>query len=165
MNILPVALGLLAWQMLNGKNKKPFGKAENADGGFGAEMFKNGLLDGLLANPEALSSLASVTKLFDKKASQKEKSTAIFGLLSNPAVFEFAKTFFTAKTDSGEGFNEKAKSENAETNADEAAGNEEAQYSPSEQAQEAFKPVTAVAGVEVTDKLCRLYDNWYIKNN
>ena len=101
------------------------------------------LISELLSNPEALSSLIRVNKLFGKRATSEEKSAAVFGLLSNPFVFELAKGFFMMQ-------------EKNETYT-------ETPYSPSEEAAEAFRPVAPVAEVEITEKLCHLYDNWYIK--
>lgn len=142
MNLLPILLGLI---MFSGFNKKD--KNKQSVGGLNL-----GDLSGILSNPDAIGLLPHVTKLFDKNASEEDKNAAMMALMTNPAVFEIMQKF-TSKKDDGQDvaqdFGENSQQENS------------TEFSA--ESKEFFKPVENVAGVEISQKLYKLYDNWYIK--
>jgi len=159
MNILPLLLGFIAWQFFSGKNKKPPEK-EDANP---FKYFGGGLLNDLINNPEALAALAQVTTLFDKGADEAEKSAAIFSLLSNPAVFEIAKGFFNSYNSAKSKREREPDRRKTRSEQPSPPAPEPQPQSPSKEAREIFEPVSTIAGVKISEKLCHLYDNWYIK--
>lgn len=157
MNLLPLALGFLAWQFL----KKNGNGTNSALGGL------NGI-GNLLNNPDALGMLTSFGKLSDKKATTAEKTSALIELLSSPAILEVAKSLFKNYAPaSGSDKADNRQSEEKKTGAGKKSSpiseddfkTEEA----TDESKQFFKPVETVAGVEISKKLYHLYDNWYLK--
>lgn len=162
MNLLPLLIGLM---LMNGfkkdKNKK--------QGGLGSL----GDLGGIFSNPDAMALIPHITKLFDNGASEEDKNAAMMALMTNPAVFELVQKFMTKKTDgqateqndgqpddAPKGDGGKSVFETGNGMDGDAAFDAEAF---SAESKEFFKPVENVAGVEISQKLYGLYDNWYIK--
>ena len=99
-----------------------------------------------------------ITKLFDKNACEEDKNAAMMALMTNPAMFEIIQKF-TAKGDRPQ-----------DTAQDFGNFGDKAQEQPTDgkdgysaESKEFFKPVENVAGIEISQKLYKLYDNWYIK--
>lgn len=141
MNILPMLLGFLAFQMVNKNNNKPAGK--------------NGLdLNSLLSNPEALGVLTSLSKLGLKNA---DTTQALMEIVSNPMVMNLFTSLLSKNTSAQSTADVRdAPEQNNGLNV-----NKESKFS--EDAVGFFKPVETVAGVQISEKLYHMYDNWYIK--
>lgn len=144
MNPLPLLLGFMLIKGLGKKDK------DSGDGGLGS----------LLGNPDAMAMLPHVTKLFDSAATEQEKNDAVMALMTNPAVFDIVSRF-TVKNDGGKS----GKNNNDDAPADETAKNagETGKREYSDESKEFFRPVEKVAGAEISGKLYKLYDNWYVK--
>ncbi len=175
MNLLPILLGFMLFSGFNKKNK---------DAQFGG--LNLGDLSGILSNPDLIGLLPHITKLFDKNACEEDKNAAMMALMTNPAMFEIIQKF-TAKGDRPQdtaqdfgNFGDKAQeqptdgkdgysAESKEFYSCNRANNEkDAKHTVyndgySAESKEFFKPVENVAGIEISQKLYKLYDNWYIK--
>lgn len=136
MNPLPLLLGFMLIKGLGKKDK------DSGDGGLGS----------LLGNPDAMAMLPHVTKLFDSAATEQEKNDAVMALMTNPAVFDIVSRF-AAKNDGGK----------SGKNNDDAPAGETEKREYSDESREFFRPVEKVAGAEISGKLYKLYDNWYVK--
>lgn len=143
MNLLPLLLGFLLI--------KGFGKKDAPKGGADS-------LGSLFSNPDAMSMLPHVAKLFDSSATEQEKNDAMMALMTNPAVFDLVSKF-TSRDKSGD---EKHSSEPTDEKPDAPKGGK-SDDGFSGESREFFRPVEKVAGVEISSKLYKLYDNWYIK--
>lgn len=151
MNLLPLALGFLAWQFFGKKNKE----SSVLGGGIGK----------LLSNPDAIGMLTSFAKLSDKTTTTAEKTSALIEMLSSPVIFEVAKSLFksAAETAASTSANTSTATKETADNIKKAPENFSA-TDISDESKQFFKPVETVAGVEISKKLYHLYDNWYLKN-
>ena len=143
MNPLPLLLGFMLIKGLGKKDK------DSGDGGLGS----------LLGNPDAMAMLPHVTKLFDSAATEQEKNDAVMAVMTTRAVLRGVGRF-AAKNDGG-----KSGKNNDDAPADETAKNagEAGKREYSDESKEFFRPVEKVAGAEISGKLYKLYDNWYVK--
>ncbi len=134
MNLSTIAILLIAWQLLSKKNTPPSSPFENLSQ-FMSDDTKN-IMD-------------CVEKLSSKESSQEDKTGAIFQMMTNPAVMNFASNLFKKKDEP------KSNAENEEGFKFET---------PSKASQDFFKPIDNIADAEIKHKLYWFYDNWYIKN-
>lgn len=139
MNMLPLLLGFLAYQMFNKKSDKPAG-INSLD------------LSSLLSNPETLGVLASLTKLGSNNA---DTTKALMEIISNPAIMSIFTGLLNNRTEKAPDIKD------APSQHDGLNVNKEAKFS--DKAVNHFKPVETVAGAQISEKLYNLYDNWYIK--
>ena len=152
MNLLPLLLGFF----LIGSFKKQGEKQNDFD------------LSQILSNPDVVSLLPNLAKLFDKNSTDQDKNTAIMTLLTNPVIFEIVQKF------TGKNQNE-TQQQNDETQKQEDKKQEESvkqkdcneeykkQQTFSDESKEFFAPIKDVADKQISKKLYSLYDNWYIK--
>lgn len=152
MNLLPLLLGFV----LIGSFKKHSEKQNAFD------------LSQILSNPDIVSLLPSVAKLFDKTATEEDKNTAMMALLTNPVVFEIMQKFAGKNQNETQENNSQQKEE--QTNKEEKTEQKQDEYKPQEKQQtfsdeskEFFAPIKDVADKQISKKLYALYDNWYIK--
>lgn len=152
MNLLPLLLGFV----LIGSFKKHSEKQNGFD------------LSQILSNPDIVSLLPSVAKLFDKTATEEDKNTAMMALLTNPVVFEIMQKFAGKNQNETQENNSQQKEE--QTNKEEKTEQKQDEYKPQEKQQtfsdeskEFFAPIKDVADKQISKKLYALYDNWYIK--
>ena len=165
MNLTTIALALLAYKLLSGNSTKSKGDTPKVD--FGQFL-----------NDDTQSLLQSVSKLQDKTISQEEKSSAIFQLLTNPAVLSILNNLSGGKSQGDATQSSSNKQQQEETFASRnqhddcppqqpanAHQNDEGYTfaTPSDEAKQGFAPIEKIAGVEVSHKLYALYDNWYAK--
>lgn len=152
MNLLPLLLGFV----LIGSFKKHSEKQNGFD------------LSQILSNPDIVSLLPSVAKLFDKTATEEDKNTAMMALLTNPVVFEIMQKF--AGKNQNETQENNSQQNEQQTNKEEKPEQKQDEYKPQEKQQtfsdeskEFFAPIKDVADKQISKKLYALYDNWYIK--
>lgn len=152
MNLLPLLLGFV----LIGSFKKHSEKQNAFD------------LSQILSNPDIVSLLPSVAKLFDKTATEEDKNTAMMALLTNPVVFEIMQKFAGKNQNETQENNSQQKEQ--QTNKEEKTEQKQDEYKPQEKQQtfsdeskEFFAPIKDVADKQISKKLYALYDNWYIK--
>ena len=151
MNLLPLLLGFVLLGTFNKQNKK-----ENAFD-----------LSQILSNPDLVSLLPNVAKLFDKTATDEDKNLAIMTLLTNPVIFEIVQKFATKNQNSYEQNNQPQNEEKTEQKQEEHHNKQEEknekQQTFSEESKEFFSPISDVADKQISKKLYALYDNWYVK--
>lgn len=152
MNLLPLLLGFV----LIGSFKKHSEKQNAFD------------LSQILSNPDIVSLLPSVAKLFDKTATEEDKNTAMMALLTNPVIFEIMQKFAGKNQNETQENNSQQKEQ--QTNKEEKTEQKQDEYKPQEKQQtfsdeskEFFAPIKDVADKQISKKLYALYDNWYIK--
>ncbi len=104
----------------------------------GGKTLPTDVLGGLLSD--------GVQTLADSSSSAQDKTGAVLNLISNPSVMNAVQKVFGRQ--SGE-----------------PQTNEEGYVFPprSKESQEFFRPIKDVCGSEVTDRLCKFYDNHYVK--
>ncbi len=138
MNWSTVALLFFAWQMLS-KNTQSSPKLQDI-APFLSEDTK-GILEG-------------VTKLASTTASNEDKTGAIFQMMTNPTVMNFAQNLFGGQ---------KPQTEETPTTPPQEQNDEGYTFdSPSERAKQFFAPIDTIATTEIKHKLCYFYDNWYL---
>ena len=152
MNLSTLALILLAWQLLYGGNssqntQQPPPKPKLTD--FLSEDTKN--------------MMNCVDKLSSQECSQEDKTSAIFQMLSNPAVMNLASNMFggfgkTTTKQPDESERQQQNDENADVNSEGYRFE-----TPSKASQEFFRPIDNIADEEIKHKLYWFYDNWYVK--
>ncbi len=142
MNPLPILLGVFAWNAL--KPQKPKTGGESWD-----------QLGQLLARPELLDVLGSVSKLTDKTVSPEEKNAALMELITNPTVIELAKEVLHANESGEPHVTDVTESKVVPPNS----------ASPQHSETPVFEPVEKIAGIEISEKLKKLYDNWYVSSS
>lgn len=149
MNLSTVALILLAWQLLSDKRQTD------------RSAPKAGLTD--MLSDDVKNVINSAQKLADSHSTQADRAGAIFEIMSNPALQNFANGIFggmgSEKSDAQtQETPETPKQKDGEVN-DEGYRFEAA--SPA--SQEFFRPIDDIADTEVKHKLYWFYDNWYNK--
>lgn len=98
-----------------------------------------------------------------------DKMSVVMELMSNPVVAELVGKFLGNQPTSGAG--EEIHNDGAtETEQDYSASSgqdfnarDTSASEATEESEEFFRPVENIAGVEVSEKLRHLYDNWYTK--
>ena len=152
MNLTTVALALLAFKLLSGKSAPS--KAEQPKVDFGSFL-----------NEDTQNLLSCVNKLQDKSLSQEDKTSAIFALITNPAVISILSNLSPNATPSSDANGNSPPP--SEPTPSPAHQNDEGYTfeTPSAEAEQAFEPIKNIAGVEVSHKLYSLYDNWYAKKH
>ena len=148
MNLLPLLIGFVLLGTFNKQNKK--------ENGFD--------LSQILSNPDIVSLLPNVAKLFDKAATDDDKNLAIMTLLTNPVIFEIVQKFATKNQNSNQQNNQPQNEEKAEQTQEENNKQEEKkQQTFSDESKEFFAPINEVADKQISKKLYALYDYWYVK--
>lgn len=111
----------------------------------GGKTLPTDVLGGLLSD-ETKSLIDGVQTLADSSSTSQDKTGAVLNLISNPSVISAVQKVFGGQ--SGE-----------------PQTNEEGYVFPprSKESQEFFRPIKDVCGSEVTDRLCKFYDNHYVK--
>ena len=156
-NLSMLALILLAWQLLsNGSNSqsKPSTRPQI------------GLSDFL--NDDTRDMLNCVNKLSNSQCSQEDRTSAIFQMMTNPAVMNLASNLFGGKAQEnpGESAPQQENSVHTQnsTTSDPHVNDEGYRFeTPSQASQEFFRPIDNIADTEVKHKLYWFYDNWYVK--
>ncbi len=152
MNLLPLLLGFV----LIGNFKKQGEKQNGFD------------LSQILSNPDLVSLLPNVAKLFDKTATEEEKNTAMMAMLTNPVIFEIVQKF-AGKNQNDSQQNNDAQQKEQQTDKQEQNKQKQdecqtqKQQTFSDESKEFFAPIKDVADKQISKKLYALYDNWYIK--
>ncbi len=151
MNLLPLLLGFV----LIGSFKKHGEKQNGFD------------LSQILSNPDIVSLLPNVAKLFDKTATEEDKNTAMMALLTNPVIFEIVQKFAgknqneTQENNTQQKEQQPSKEETTRQKQDECKPHEK-QQTFSDESKEFFAPIKDVADKQISKKLYALYDNWYV---
>ena len=146
MNLSTVALLLIAWQVLSSGDK---GSKQNAPQSSPLDTISAFLSD------DTKNIISCVSKLSDSKCSQEDKTGAIFQIMTNPQLMNFASNLF--------GGNGEQQQKQNEQNSD-FTNNEGYKFDqPSPASQEFFRPIDNIADAEIKHKLYWFYDNWYIK--
>ena len=157
MNLSTIALMLLAWQLLsNGRNTQHDSSPRP----------QIGLTDFL--SDETKSMLNCVDKLSSSSCSQEDKTSAIFQMMSNPAVMNLASNLFGGKPQGDAQTKEPSASNDSssihKSTQDEHVNDEGYRFdTPSASSQEFFRQIDHIADTEVKHKLYWFYDNWYVK--
>ena len=159
-NLSTVALILLAWQLLsntpNKENTRPRPQV--------------GLSDFL--SDDTKSMINCVDKLSSSQCSQEDRTSAIFQMISNPAVINLASNLFGGMGNSTTANPTNNTTENAENlsqkqenhSSDQHVNSEGYRFeTPSSASQEFFRPIDNIADTEIKHKLYWFYDNWYVK--
>ncbi len=152
MNLTTVALALLAFKLLSGKPSSS--KAEQPKVDFGSFL-----------NEDTQNLLSCVNKLQDKSLSQEDKTSAIFALITNPAVMSILSNLSPNGSQNNDAT---SNSPPTQTDIQQNCRQNDEGYTfetPSAEAEQAFEPIKNIAGVEVSHKLYHLYDNWYAKKH
>lgn len=157
MNLTTVALALLAFKLLSGNSTERKKDAPKVD--FGQFL-----------NDDTQTLIENVTKLQDKSLSQEDKTSAIFALLTNPAVLGVLSNFTGGKGQENQDQTPKESPSQQPTfvkQEEEVSTHQNDEgytfRAPSDEAKQGFAPIEKIAGVEVSHKLYSLYDNWYAK--
>ena len=142
-NFLPVIIGVLLFSLFSDKGGgKQSGGSGNA---IDMENIQN-----------TVGAINSFNKLGGKDT---DKMSVVMELMSNPVVAELVGKFLGNQPTSGA--DEKIHNDGAteqDFNARDTSASE-----ATEESEEFFRPVENIAGVEVSEKLRHLYDNWYTK--
>ncbi len=133
MNLSTIAILLIAWQLLSKRTRLRLRRLK--------------IYRSLCRTTQKYNGLRR--KLSSKESSQEDKTGAIFQMMTNPAVMNFASNLFKKKDEP------KSNAENEEGFKFET---------PSKASQDFFKPIDNIADAEIKHKLYWFYDNWYIKN-
>ena len=145
MNFLPVIIGVLLFSLFSDKGGgKQSGGSGNA---IDMENIQN-----------TVGAINSFNKLGGKDT---DKMSVVMELMSNPVVAELVGKFLGNQPTSGadeEIHNDGATETEQDFNARDTSASE-----ATEESEEFFRPVENIAGVEVSEKLRHLYDNWYTK--
>jgi len=150
MNLLPLLLGFVLLGNFNKQTKK--------ENGFD--------LSQILSNPDLVSLLPTVAKLFDKTSTDEDKNLAIMTLLTNPVIFEIVQKFAGKNQNETPQQNSEPQNEKNEKPKDkqnECNQKNEKQQTFSDESKEFFAPIKDVADKQISKKLYALYDNWYVK--
>ena len=131
-------------------------------------------------NDDTRGILEGVSKLSSPTATSEDKTGAIFQMMTNPTVMNFAQSLFGQKVEtppSSESpfFDNHSTQNPPTTNATSgqfdntqppptAPQNDEGYTfdSPTERAKQFFAPIDTIATAEIKHKLCYFYDNWYL---
>jgi hypothetical protein len=152
-NFLPVIIGVLLFSLFSDKGGgKQSGGSGNA---IDMENIQN-----------TVGAINSFNKLGGKDT---DKMSVVMELMSNPVVAELVGKFLGNQPTSGAG--EEIHNDGAtETEQDYSASSgqdfnarDTSASEATEESEEFFRPVENIAGVEVSEKLRHLYDNWYTK--
>ena len=156
-NLSMLAVILLAWQLLSNspntrQNPSPPPQIGIAD----------------FLNDDTKNMLNCVNKLTNSTNTQ-DTTSAIFEIISNPAVMNIASNLFGSKGNSGaqgeQGQESSSTTAQTSSETDNPHVNEEGYRfeTPSESSQEFFRQIDNIADAEVKHKLYWFYDNWYVK--
>ena len=156
MNLSTIALILLAWQLLSNNSNSPSKPSSRP---------QIGLSDFL--NDDTKNMLNCVNKL-STPCSQEDRTSAIFQMMTNPAVMNLATNLFGGNTqeNTGESAPQSDNSVHTQntTTSDPHVNAEGYRFeTPSQASQEFFRPIDNIADAEVKHKLYWFYDNWYVK--
>lgn len=155
-SFLPVLIGVLLFSMLskNGGGEKK-NKSEN------------------FIDMENIQNTVGAINSFNKLgAKEGDTMSVVFELMSNPVVAELVGKFLGKQAPRASTTDDVHNNSNENNGFDFAAAADEAPSpagetsapAESSEAEEFFEPVENIAGVEVSEKLKHLYDNWYTKN-
>ena len=151
MNLSTLALILLCWQLLGNTPKTQQKKSPP----------QIGLTDFLSDDTKNI--LNCVGKLSSSSCSQEDKTSALFQMMSNPAVMNLASNLFTqggAQT----GGSSTSEGSSTAPQTDEHVNEEGYRFeTPSADSQEFFRQIDHIADAEIKHKLYWFYDNWYVK--
>lgn len=146
MNLSTVALLLLGWYALSGSNKQSQRDERKTS------PLEN--LSGFLSD-DTKNILNCVSTLSSNKCSQEDRTSALFQMMTNPAVMNLAGNFFG-------GMGAGSKDEQGES--DQHVNSEGYRFeTPSASSQEFFRQIDNIADTEIKHKLYWFYDNWYVK--
>lgn len=156
MNFLPVLIGVLLFSLFSDKGGAK--KSGDSDNVIDMENIQN-----------TVGAINSFNKLGGKDT---DKMSVVFELMSNPVVAELVGKFL----------GKQPANEETEVHNDTSGGGQDfsaasaqdfsESFAPQEtpatedtanESEELFRPVENIAGVEVSEKLRHLYDNWYTK--
>ncbi len=162
MNLIPLVLGFLLFKMLPAFNNK--NAAQKPDESVKRDPFGN--IDQL---QQALSLVTLFNKLKDNKA---DMSQVMGEVMNNPLAMDLIKRFgFGAKeentdarssSDTQKEYNNQTTNQNARQEATENKEPEKEKTEEDFSSSDLFHPVENIAGVELTEKLKKYYDNWYL---
>lgn len=149
MNFLPVLIGVLLFSLFSDKGGAK--KSGDSDNVIDMENIQN-----------TVGAINSFNKLGGKDT---DKMSVVFELMSNPVVAELVGKFL----------GKQPANEETEVHNDTSGGGQDfsESFAPQEtpttedtanESEELFRPVENIAGVEVSEKLRHLYDNWYTKS-
>ncbi|MEG1706598.1 MAG: hypothetical protein RR086_03360 [Clostridia bacterium] len=147
MNILYLVLFFVVFKMFNGGDKNTSDTKSSFD-----SLSSLGIL-----GDNGKDIINSINKLNDP---QSNKQNVILEIITNPAVFSLAQEMFFHKKNTKTEDNESDKGSAERRDTPNSKPQEEQGFS--EESKEFFKPITNVAGKEISEKLYSLYDNWYI---
>lgn len=157
MNLSTLALILLAWQLMSNTNNTHSRPSQRPE--IGWTDFLNDDTKNIINCVNTLSS----------DCSQQDKTSALFQMMSNPAVMNFASSFFGATqqgttTESAEQTSQSSSATGESKSKEENVNSEGYRFeTPSASSQEFFRPIDNIADAEIKHKLYWFYDNWYIK--
>ena len=105
--------------------------------------------------------LNCVNKL-SSQCSQEDKTSAIFQIMTNPAVMNLASNLFGANP---QGNTTATTADSVHSTTEEEHVNSEGYRfeTPSASSQEFFRQIDNIADAEIKHKLYWFYDNWYVK--
>ena len=150
MNLSTVALVLIAWQLLKNNNRQD---ENNNSRNVGISDF---------LSEDTKSMLGCFGKLSSGQCSAEDRASAIFQIMSNPAVMNIASNLF-GNFSKGNGATDTPPSQ-GQTQCDTHTNSEGYKFeTPSTASQEFFRPIDNIADTEVKHKLYWFYDNWYVK--
>ena len=159
MNLSTIALLLLAWYAFSGSNARPQNNRSKTS------PLEN--LSGFLSD-DTKNILNCVNTLSSNNCTQEDKTSAILGLMSNPAVINLAGNFFGGEANKQDAQQNEVHSDGSKT-AEQGSSNEHVNdegykfETPSAGSQEFFRQIDNIADAEVKHKLYWFYDNWYVK--
>ena len=156
MNLSTIALILLAWHVLTKGNGQQDAKKGPPN---------LGLTDFLSEDTKNILNCAQ--KLSSDKCSQEDRTSAIFQMMSNPAVMNIASNLFGGLGNMGNSATTGAPEQQEQTatgDADIHTNSEGYKFeTPSAASVEFFRPIDNIADTEIKHKLYWFYDNWYVK--
>jgi nucleosome binding factor SPN SPT16 subunit len=162
MNLIPLVLGFLLFKMLPTFSNK--NAAQQPDESIKRDPFGN--LDQL---QQALSLVDLFNKLKDNKA---DMSQVMGEVMSNPLAMDLISRFgFGAKgqtteaketTDTQKEYDNQTVNQTASEESTQTKVTEEENTEENFSSADLFQPVENIAGVELTEKLKKYYDNWYL---
>ena len=152
MNLSTVALVLIAWQLLKNNNRQD---ENNNSRNVGISDF---------LSEDTKSMLGCFGKLSSGQCSEEDRASAIFQIMSNPAVMNIASNLF-GNFAKGNGATDTPPSQGqTQCDTDTHTNSEGYKFeTPSTASQEFFRPIDNIADTEVKHKLYWFYDNWYVK--